>query len=427
VSDRLSFCLISTFYPPANFGGDGIHVERLAHALAARGHRVRVLHNPTAHHLLGGNSQSTAEPSAAQSATSGKVEVVAVPSGATARQNTVATYLTGRPVGYADRLAELTGTADVIHFHNPSLLGGAGGFGSGGPDAIRLYTTHEHWLICPTHVLFRFDREVCTRRTCFRCTVAHRRPPQGWRSGGLLRRGVAGLDALLSPSRYTAELHRREFPGSRVNVLALPVPTGLAAERSPAPPRQRPFVLYAGRLERIKGVDRLIRAFASVVGADLVVAGGGSQREHLQRLAADDADVHLLGPLPHADVLSLAAHARAVVIPSAGLETFGGIGLEAMAVGTPIVVRNLGPLPELVENGGGLAAADDDGIAAALQRLIDDEGLARQLGEQARAVARDHYAEADFFRNYFRIIADVAARRGQTSTAARAQLAAESE
>ena len=41
----LSFCLVTTFYPPYHFGGDGICVYRLAQALARRGHRVDVLHS----------------------------------------------------------------------------------------------------------------------------------------------------------------------------------------------------------------------------------------------------------------------------------------------------------------------------------------------------------------------------------------------
>ncbi len=424
--EPLTFCLITTFYPPANFGGDGIHVQRLAHGLAARGHRVRILHNPTAYQLLGGRLP-TANVSVPDLSVDGPVEVVALPGGGSARASTLATYLTGRPVGYADRLARLSGDADVVHFHNPSLLGGAGGLGAGRPDAIRLYTTHEHWLLCPTHVLFRYNREVCTRRTCVRCTIRHGRPPQGWRAGRLLADGVGGLDALLSPSRYTAALHRREFPSARVEVLPLPVPLPVLADRRSGPPAQRPFVLYAGRLEPIKGVDRLVRLFRSVTGADLLVVGEGSQRPQLEELAAEDPDVRLLGSLPHGEVLSLAASARVVVVPSVGLETFGGVGLEAMSLGTPIVVRALGPLPELIEGGGGIAAHDDDALAAALQQLVDDEALARKLGEEARAVARDHNSEAGFFRTYFNLIADVATGKAQPITAARALLAAEAE
>ena len=41
---RLRFCMITSFYPPYNFGGDGIYVQRLSNELARRGHLVDVIH-----------------------------------------------------------------------------------------------------------------------------------------------------------------------------------------------------------------------------------------------------------------------------------------------------------------------------------------------------------------------------------------------
>ena len=48
----LRFCMITTFYPPYNFGGDGIFVHRLSNELARRGHHVEVIHCIDAYHLL---------------------------------------------------------------------------------------------------------------------------------------------------------------------------------------------------------------------------------------------------------------------------------------------------------------------------------------------------------------------------------------
>ena len=51
------------------------------------------------------------------------------------------------------------GRFDVVQFNNVSLVGGPGLL-SYGAGAIRLYEAHEHWLVCPTHVLWRHNREV---------------------------------------------------------------------------------------------------------------------------------------------------------------------------------------------------------------------------------------------------------------------------
>jgi glycosyltransferase involved in cell wall biosynthesis len=306
--------------------------------------------------------------------------------------------------------------ADVVHFHNPSLLGGPGALGL--PDALRVYTTHEHWLLCPTHVLFRYGREVCTERTCWRCTIAHRRPPQLWRSTGMLPRALAQLDLVLSPSRFTAGLHREAFPELPIEVLPLPAPDPASLRALPPPTtRARPYVLFAGRLEPVKGALRLARAFAAIDEVDLLVVGDGSEAAAVGAIARNNPRVELLGKRSHAGTLALCRDALAVVVPSAGYESFGGVAVEAMALGTPALVRDLGALPELLEHGGGLTFGDDHDMVDAIRRIAGDAALARRLGEEAAAAYEPVRSERTFFRRYFELLAASAKARGRSRVA----------
>lgn len=407
----VSFCLVTTFYPPDSFGGDAVFVHRLANGLARQGHRVRVLHSPAAFRLLGGS----VKPAAGHPNHPG-VEVV--PAVSSSRE-VATTYLTGGPVGYRRRLAALMEGFDVVHHHNPSLMGGVGALALG--SGLTLYTTWEHWLVCPTHVLFRYGREVCTERTCWRCTLSYRRPPQLWRSTGLMRRSLRNLDLMLCPSHFTAGIHRDLLGDLPIEVLAPAGPEASLLDDLPPPPQvPKPYFLYAGRLEPIKGVDRLVRAFRRVRGAHLVVCGDGSQDEELHRLAAGSPDVHFTGRLGYPEVLSLCRDARAMVVPSAGLETFGGSAVEGMALGTPAVVRRLGPLPELVDDGGGMAFDDDDALVECLQKLTDDAGLADTLGRRAREVFLERFTERAFYDRYLALISEAAARTGRQALASAA-------
>ena len=56
----LSVCMVTTFFPPASFGGDAMHVYRLSNALARRGHRVTVLHSVDAYRLVAGGAPPAA-------------------------------------------------------------------------------------------------------------------------------------------------------------------------------------------------------------------------------------------------------------------------------------------------------------------------------------------------------------------------------
>lgn len=412
---ELSFCLLTTFYPPAGFGGDAVHVQRLAGGLARRGHRVRVVHNPTAFRML-----AKGQTGVAPAPTEG-VEVVPAPVGAL---GTLGTHLSGRPTGYRQLLARLVSDFDVVHLHNPSLLGGQAALGLG--DGLRLYTTHEHWLLCPTHVLYRYGREVCTKRTCVTCTLSYHRPPQLWRAGGALERSVAQLHAVLSPSRFTAALHREHFPGAPVEVVPLFVPDVGAQPPAASSAPRTPFFLYAGRLEPIKGIERLVAAFPRVRGAELVVAGAGSQEALLRRIAAGCPRVRFAGQLGHEALSTLMSTALAVVVPSAGYETFGGSAVEAMARGTPALVRALGPLPELVEEGGGRVFDDDDALVSTMQRLVDAPEEAVRLGAEARRVAGERYSESRFFETYFGVVGRAARDAGLGDLARRVDAACSS-
>lgn len=409
---ELSFCLVTTFYPPHSFGGDAVHVHRLANGLSHRGHRVRVVYAEAAFRLLSGRI-----PTASGFEHDPSIEVI---SAVDESWKVAATYLAGGPVGYRSRLEKLVEGFDVIHYHNPSLIGAAGALRLG--DGIKLYTTHEHWLLCPTHVLFRYRREVCTKRTCWRCTVYHGRPPQPWRSGSLLESAVRSLDLLLAPSRFTADLHRAAFPHTPIRVLGLPGPTDQQLENLPRLPSDTPpsFFLYAGRLEPIKGVDRLPAVAERIGDVPLLVVGAGSLADYLSEASTEIPNLHFLGPLPYPTVLALCRAAKAVVVPSSGYETFGGVAVEAMATGTPVVVRDLGPLPELVEEGGGWTFGSDDELADILITLWTDESITVEEGEIARKVYERRWTEDRFFRRYFQLIAEVAHRRGDHELAARA-------
>ena len=60
----LRFCHLTTFYPPCNFGGDGIGVQRLCRALARRGHHVTVVHDVDAYNALHRGPEPAEEPAA---------------------------------------------------------------------------------------------------------------------------------------------------------------------------------------------------------------------------------------------------------------------------------------------------------------------------------------------------------------------------
>jgi len=153
-----------------------------------------------------------------------------------------------------------------------------------------------------------------------------------------------------------------------------------------------PTVLAIGRVERNKGFDLLLHAFARAelpIAARLVIGGDGTELPHLVRLAGDlgiERRVVFPGRLSRAQVLAGMAAATVIAVPSR-VEAFGIVVLEAWRSGRPLIATTLGGPAELVTDGvDGLLVdpTDERAFAAVLTRLVSDPELGRRLGERGR-------------------------------------------
>lgn len=410
----LRFCMATTFYPPASFGGDAIQVQRLAHALADRGHDVTVVHSREGYRALAGRAPNACTPHPG-------VRTIALDAGA-GGLSPLATHLSGRPMlAHAALERALDDEFDVLHFHNPSLLGGPAALGMGSAR-LRLYTAHEQWLVCPTHVLWQHGGGVCETPRCVRCQLGHKRPPQLWRRGDLLRRSVGRLDALIVPSRSSERLHAAFAQTTRIARLAHFVPEPPAV---PSRTHGRPYFLFAGRLETIKGAETLVAAFRRCPEQELWIAGTGSLEGSLRRAASDLPNVRFLGWRDAAALDALYRGATAVIVPTVGHEAFGLVPIEAFSRGTPAIVHRFGALAELAEtSGAALSYASPGELDAAIRRLAGEPGLRDELAENGRAAYLEHWTEAAHVRRYLALIADVADGKGEAELAAAAKDAA---
>ena len=399
----MKFCMVTTFYPPYHFGGDGTYVQRLTQALVARGHQVDVIHDVDAFHLA-----HPGEPPAGPPEPVG-VRVFPLRSG-WGRLSPLLTHQTARPLLKPVLRRQLTGEDyDVVHFHNASLIG-PGAFAWG--RAVKLYTTHEYWLLCPLSLLWRFDRERCDRRDCVRCTLHAGRPPQWWRYTGYLARQLSYIDRFIAPSAYTRDKHREWGLDLPFEVLPSFVPsTATEVGAMPAPPR-RPYFLFVGRLVGIKGLQTIIDAFSRYADADLLVAGTGEQEAGLRQQAAGVPSVRFLGAQSAETLRALYRDAIALIMPSICDEVFGLVLIEAMAQGTPVIARQLAGMAEVVrDSGAGLLFDDQAGLIAAMRQLQDDSALRARLSANGRQAVTTRYSEDVHIAGYLALIERVQRQR----------------
>jgi glycosyltransferase involved in cell wall biosynthesis len=169
-------------------------------------------------------------------------------------------------------------------------------------------------------------------------------------------------------------------------------PSGNDDPRLEALPAE-PFILYSGDVTIDKGGGQLIEAYRALENPPPLVLIG---RCYL-KAAENVPGVLPLGRMPHRLAIEALRRSLFTVVPSLLPETFGLVALEAAAAGKPIVASRIGGLTDVVvdgETGLLITPASRDELAAAMRRLLDDEGLRVRMGEAARRRAAEFSADA---------------------------------
>ena len=227
---------------------------------------------------------------------------------------------------------------------------------------------------------------------------------------------VRSANRLICPTKQEVEDLAFLYGADRGCVSVVPpgVDTGLFMPVDPAALRRslgigddERVILFTGRLERLKGVEILIRALAAILNSRtrrdirLLVLGADStngvleagpfrgEGARLQALSVElgvDDRVHFLGPVMHEDLPAYYSLADVCAVPSYS-ESFGLVAIEAQACGTPVVASRIGGLRQLVLDGvTGYTVAGHEPAAwsAALKQVIDDPMAASAMGAAAR-------------------------------------------
>ncbi|MBV9327905.1 MAG: glycosyltransferase [Chloroflexi bacterium] len=220
------------------------------------------------------------------------------------------------------------------------------------------------------------------------------------------RRTMAGSERIVALTAVDRQQMIRHY-GEHAPIVV--IPGGVDLDRFRPLPRRtaraqlglaakHKVVLFVGRIQRLKGLEVLLRAFAQLGDLDarlLIVGGrpgtGPESREitRLQHLASRlgvAERTQFLGALAHEELPTYYSAADVSVMPSS-YESFGLVAVESLACGTPVVATRVGGLRSIVRDGEtGLLVPwrDAELFAERLRRVLTDDALRRHLAGQAR-------------------------------------------
>ena len=379
--------LLSQFYPPV-IGGEERHVRNLGAALAQRGHHVSV--------------GTLTRPGSPDIELDGAVRVHRL-HGALHRLSGLHTDSERRHAPpFPDpeltlALARLVAKErpEIVHAHNwiyASFLPVKGLSG-----ARLVVTLHDYGLVCAKKNFMHMGINLCSGPAlmkCLPCAAAHYGAVKAtattlgnWASSFAARHVV---DRFIAVSHAVARHAGLAAGNAPYEVIPNFVPDDVGA---PAPEdpclRELPkdgFILFVGDMMRLKGIDVLLKAYASLKRAPPLVLIG---RRLPDTPSEFPPNVHVFSMWPHSAIMHAWRRSLFGVLPSVGPEACATVIMEAMASGKAIVATDIGGMPDLVDHGEtGLLVppGDAQALANAMQALLEDRALLASL--EATSLAR---------------------------------------
>lgn len=298
---------------------------------------------------------------------------------------------------------------DIVHMNNinfqltPSVI-----YAVKKRNIPLVQTVHDYQMICPNHLLYSFGEvkpcERCingSKFNCFKYSCIH-----GSKAKSLIGSIEAKLYAFLKtykkvdlyvcPSRFleskllsASDIYRGKTFAIH-NFIEKKQIGKMQVE-------QKPYVAFASRLSKEKGVTLLAEAAKLLPDIQFVIAGTGPDDEDLKNIP----NVTMKGFLTGDELTSLIVNARVMILPSVWYENCPLNILETHCFGVPVITMNSGGMAELVEDektGVLVKEPTAKAIAQAIRKCFDDEGFYSSLKENCEIRGKQIMEVGDYAR-----------------------------
>jgi glycosyltransferase involved in cell wall biosynthesis len=205
-------------------------------------------------------------------------------------------------------------------------------------------------------------------------------------------RALARIRWFVAENEFARRWALGRNPAARVTVIPHPLRQDFLAK---AAPTYQPQIIAVGGLNRHKGMDTVIRAFAHMKapGTRLCIVGSGPLETALRELAGSlglASRVEFTGTLETDQVIERMNASTALAIGSR-MDTSPNVISEAHAIGLPVIGTRVGGIPEMIDegtNGYVVDGEDAQAMGERMDRLLSDPETCRRMGEAGREKVR---------------------------------------
>ena len=151
--------------------------------------------------------------------------------------------------------------------------------------------------------------------------------------------------------------------------------------------RKNQFV-FAGRLDKLKGIDLLLESWKEIKDSNLIVCGTGPEENWCRNYIENNnlTNVKMMGYVSNDQVMEIIAESKALILPTQWYEGFPMTIVESWASGTPVIGSNIGNVDSLIEDGvTGLKFQYNsvEGLRESIKRLTDMVSLCKKEYEES--------------------------------------------
>ncbi len=292
---------------------------------------------------------------------------------------------------------------DIVHMNNinfqltPSVI-----YAVKKRNIPLVQTVHDYQMICPNHLLYSFDEvkpcERCIKGSKFNCLKYN--CIHGSKAKSLIGSIEAKLYSILKTYKKVDLYICPSYFLENKLLSASDLYSGKTLtihnfiEKKPLPEKitlSKPYVSFASRLSKEKGVTLLAEAAKLLPDYSFVIAGTGPDGECLN----DIPNVTLKGFLTGDDLTSLIANSRVMILPSVWYENCPLTILETHSFGVPVITMNSGGMAELVDDGKTGVLVNEptpESVAEAIKKCFEDEEYYNTLKQNCEKM-RDQIIE----------------------------------
>ena len=275
-------------------------------------------------------------------------------------------------------------------------------------DAIKEYnkdlpifwTMHDLICVCPAYTMLDANGNICEKclhgdfSNCKKNNCAHGSKLMSilstYEANQIRKHGWYNMvDLFICPSMfYRDKLREGKFTTSKIEWMRNPLPVDTKYELNNHDDK---YILFFGRLSKEKGVKTLIDAMKDKNYALKVLGTGPLEKELKDYVKSNNiTNVELLGFKSGEELTNYVRNSRCVVLPSEWYENGPYSAMEAMALGKPLIVSNLGGLPELVEDGkNGFIFKEKTELSTCLDKMVNlDEEPYTKMCEDSLSKAK---------------------------------------